>query len=162
MKDREKRINEMSRDMCFHTNCSVVGRCYELNCETTWVAEKLIDLNYQKVDKDSVVLTKAEKEKLLHEMYEQGRFDAVADLEKEDKLVLSREELHEVEENAYQVGIAIGKKLGGKETAEFWHDKIDTALLAMWKGNKITTEQYNVWIVAFNGFAKQFGVETKE
>ena len=60
MKDREERINKMSRDMCFHTNCSVVGRCYELNCETTWVAEKLIDLNYQKVDKDSVVITKAE------------------------------------------------------------------------------------------------------
>ena len=60
MDDREKRINEMSRDMCFHDNCSVAGRCYELNCETTWVVEKLIDLNYRKIDKDDVVLPKDE------------------------------------------------------------------------------------------------------
>ena len=58
MEDREKRINEMSRDMCFCDNCSVVGRCYELNCETTWVAEKLIDLNYQKISPDDIVISK--------------------------------------------------------------------------------------------------------
>lgn len=71
MKDKEKRINEMSRDMCFVNSCNTKS-CYAVNCETTWLAEKLIDLNYQKVDKDSVVITRAEKEKLLHKMYEQG------------------------------------------------------------------------------------------
>ena len=64
MKDREKRINEMSRDMCFHTNCSVAGRCYELNCETTWLAEKLVNLNYQKINEDDIIISKKEYERL--------------------------------------------------------------------------------------------------
>ena len=33
-----------------------------------------------------------EKQKLLKEMYEQGRFDAIADLEKEGKVVINKEE----------------------------------------------------------------------
>ena len=55
-----------------------------------------------------------------------------------------------------------GYQDGRKETAEFWYDKIDTTLLVLWKANCITAEQYNAWIVTFNGFAKHFGVEIKE
>ena len=54
------------------------------------------------------------------------------------------------------------KKQASKETAEKWHYHITTTLLALWNGNKITTEAYNSWIVFFNGLAEQFGVEIKE
>ena len=67
MKDREMRITEIAKDMCFHADSCIVGakdRCYEQNCETTWLAEKLVNANYQKVDENSVVLTKDEYLKL--------------------------------------------------------------------------------------------------
>lgn len=124
MKDKEKRINEMSRDMCFIGPCNTKS-CYAVNCETTWFAEKLIDLNYQKVDKDSVVLTKAEKQKLLHEMYEQGRFDALADLEKEGRVILLHDEfcsMIKTDKEAIEYGQQCwndGKKQGVEEFADF-------------------------------------------
>ena len=90
---------------------------YQLKLPEDSVVQPTVQ-SYSTHDNDLVVLSKPEKQKLLHEMYEQGRFDALADLDKEDKLVLSREELHEAEENAYQVGIALGKRLGGRATAE--------------------------------------------
>lgn len=42
------------------------------------VAELIYNINYRKVPKDALVLTKQEKQKLLHDMYEQGKFDAIA------------------------------------------------------------------------------------
>lgn len=126
MIDKEKRINEIAKDMCFYKDCKVgaEGRCHELNCEITWDAERLVDLNYQKVDKDSVVLTKTEKEKLLHEMYEQGRFDALADLDKNGKVVLSHDEfcsMIKTDKEATEYGQQCwnnGKTQGIQETAK--------------------------------------------
>ena len=63
MKDKEKRIIETAKDMCFHADSCIVGaedRCYKQNCETTWVAEKLLDLNYQKVSSDDIIISKKE------------------------------------------------------------------------------------------------------
>ena len=63
MEDREKRIIEIAKDMCFHADSCIVGaedRCCKRNCETTWLAEKLVDLNYQKVNADDIVVPKDE------------------------------------------------------------------------------------------------------
>lgn len=59
-------------------------------------ATYLYDHGCRQIEDNSIVMTKSEKEKLLHEIYEQGRFDALADLEKEGKVVLSIEELEDM------------------------------------------------------------------
>ena len=78
----------------------------------------------------------------------------------EDSVVLSRKEYEKL--NMKYISALEQLENKSKETAEFWYDKITTALLAIWKGDHITTEQYDAWIVAFNGFAKHFGVEVVE
>jgi hypothetical protein len=67
MLDRETRILEMAKDMCFHADSCTVGaenKCCTLNCETTWAAEKLVDKNYQKINPDDIVISKTEYERL--------------------------------------------------------------------------------------------------
>ena len=100
MKDKEM-IEEMAKCMCSsyesQKGCKTcpTNWCYADECATMAYYN-----NYRKIDKDSVVLSKPEKQKLLHEMYEQGKFDALADLNKDGKVVLSREEyerLHSIE-----------------------------------------------------------------
>ena len=71
----------------------------------------------KELPKDSVVLTKAEKQKLLHEMYEQGRFDALADIEKEGKVVLAKEEYKKLCHLAY-FGYDDAYEKGGQDTAK--------------------------------------------
>ena len=72
----------------------------------------------------------------------------------ENAVVLTREELHEIEENAYQVGVTMGKKFGGKEAAENYYQKMKVALGILCFGNqKIHDEN--------NAIAKQFGVEVE-
>ena len=70
------------------------------------IAKELLKYYQPKLPKDSVVLTKDEQNKILKatearinqlrkqlkEMYEQGKFDALADLEKDGKVVITREE----------------------------------------------------------------------
>ena len=48
--------------------------------------------DYRKINENEVVISKEEKQKLLKEMYAQGKFDAIADLEKDYKVVISKEE----------------------------------------------------------------------
>lgn len=55
-------------------------------------AKNLINNNYRKINENEVVISKEEKQKLLKEMYEQGRFDALADLEKDGEVVISKSE----------------------------------------------------------------------
>lgn len=55
-------------------------------------ATYLYDHGCRQIEDNSIVMAKSEKQKLLHEMYEQGRFDAIADLDKNGKVVLLREE----------------------------------------------------------------------
>lgn len=64
-----------------------------------WIAQKLVEHYQCKVPDGSVVLSKEEKQKLLKEMYEQGKFDALADLEKDGKVVLSKEEYDLIDHN---------------------------------------------------------------
>ena len=84
MKDTERQILELQKDL---------SDCLQYDIEDSNIVDTydtafymVNKFNYQKIDKDSVVL--------------------------------SREELHKTEENAYQVGITLGKKFGAKETAE--------------------------------------------
>lgn len=118
-----------------------------------------------KLPEDSIVLSKSEKQKLLKEMYEQGRFDAIADLDKEGKVVLTREEKEEYESliklfiydkpmknRVYEV-IKDIKQQTRKETAEkiiiFLDDHCDC-------DSAYLVEQTKDYAT------KQFGVEIKE
>lgn len=71
-----------------------------------------------------------------------------------DSVVLSREELHEIEENAYQVGVATGKKVGGKETAEKFVKEVDDCMQGC--------DLARIMAYRIKELAKQFGVEIKE
>lgn len=73
MVDRETRILEIAKDMCFQADHCAIGaknKCCAVNCETTWLAEKLVDKNYQKINPDAVVISKTDYErfKLLSEI----------------------------------------------------------------------------------------------
>ena len=66
--DKEKRIIEIAKDMCFHADSCVTGKedkCHERNCETTWLAEKLVNLNYQKISLDDIVISREDYDDLL-------------------------------------------------------------------------------------------------
>ena len=56
------------------------------------IAKWLYDNGCRIINEDEVVISKEEKQKLLKEMYEQGKFDAIADLEKDGKVVISKKE----------------------------------------------------------------------
>ncbi len=53
--NREEYIDEMSRTMCFNSHTCNVESCTKVNCETTWLAEKLYDAGYRKVTEESEV-----------------------------------------------------------------------------------------------------------
>ena len=70
--NRETKVLEMAKDMCFHVDTCKVGaenKCCKLNCETTWAAETLVDKNYQKVGEDEIVISKKDYEALLSELH---------------------------------------------------------------------------------------------
>lgn len=132
---QEKQIEEMAKtlyDYCFSYDDCVEGSEENL-------AKFLIEHGYRKIAEDSVVLSKKEYE------------------EYQDLLKNFDNYLFEYRKFADK---CIEHK--GTETAEKWHYHITTTLLALWKGNKITTEIYNSWISFFNDLAKQFGIEKKE
>lgn len=67
MVDRETRILEIAKDMCFQADHCAIGaknKCCALNCETTWLAEKLVDKNYQKINPDDIVISKTDYDRL--------------------------------------------------------------------------------------------------
>lgn len=116
MKDKEKQIEEMVNISTKDEQIARVKRAKEkdnliktllhyannelthgiensIDCESC--ANYLIDnLGYRKINDNEIVISKKDKQKLLHEMYEQGRFDALADLDKSGKVVISKKELN--------------------------------------------------------------------
>lgn len=102
MKEQEKQIKEMAKEIGNTWLVDLEGNTKDV-CEVldeadiNNIARELYDKNYRKLPEDSVILTKVEKQKLLKEMYEQGRFDAIADLDKDGRVVLTREEKEEYE-----------------------------------------------------------------
>ena len=142
-------------------------------CNAYRHAEALYNAGYRKIPEDSIVLSKSEKQKLLKEMYEQGRFDVIADLDKEGKVVLTREEKEEYESliklliydkpmknRVYEV-IKDIKQQTCKKTAE----KIFTELLKEKQlidlGYGDGTYEY-IDVDDLEDLAKQYGVEIKE
>lgn len=100
--DKQKQmIKQLRKDLCNgYCGYETCGDCYGENDSyigCTGMAERLYDVGYRKIPENAVVLTQSEKQKLLHEMYEQGSFDALADLSKEGKVVLTVEEYKKLE-----------------------------------------------------------------
>ena len=81
--DKKNQIEEMARDFgnptycCFADTKSCKECILEGDCIPRKYAEAAYNAGYCKIPEGSVVLTKEEKQKLLHEMYEQGKFDGV-------------------------------------------------------------------------------------
>lgn len=157
MKDKEKQIEEIAKRIHIATDL------YYMDCikVATYLFEKD---NCRIIDKDSVVLSKVEKEKLLKEMYEQGKFDAIADLDKDGKVVLSKEEyeilkIKEKEKHWLQTCMSVWENAkidGSNETAE----KILTYI-----GNMIDDcdDRFKLKDYQWHkNLCKQFGVEIKE
>jgi hypothetical protein len=129
--------------------------------------------SYSTHDNDLVVLSKTEKEKLLKEMYEQGKFDALADLEKDGKAVLSREEYAEYVElrNSEVAELVKENKVLGKQCLD-WMKLYHKQLTKTKEARKETTREIlkeTEWLFRFCGqlsyleqLAKEYGVEIKE
>lgn len=138
MKDKEKQIQEIAQLICERSKddiCIIDNTSCNSSCYWARKAEAIYNVGYRKLLKDSVVLSREEYKRITTELVTEQRATEIA-----------KEYFEKIR----------------KETAEKWHYHITTTLLALWKGNKITTEVYNSWIVFFNSLAKQFGVEIKE
>jgi hypothetical protein len=112
-------IEEMAKDM---------GIAFQISGTTKFatIAEMLVSYGYRKIPDGVVVLTES-KEELLHEMYEQGKFDAMADLEKDGKVVLTREEYDGLKLIASNYGKAI--KETEIKTAEKFAERLKEEVL---------------------------------
>ena len=92
--DKQKQIEEMAQ--CKNSFGITCNECCTKACDRYSLAEELYNEGYRKIPEGAVVPTGEEKQKLLHEMYEQGKFDAIADLENDGKVVLTKEELEKM------------------------------------------------------------------
>lgn len=99
-------IEEMAKDI------ACAGKCTSFNNgkidlslfkTSEEIAETLYHLRYCKIPEGSVVLTEEGKQKLLHEMYEQGKFDALADLENDGKVILTKDEYESLKKGVHTV-----------------------------------------------------------
>ncbi len=148
--------------------------------EGYWIAQKLIDFYQPKINDNEIVISKEEKQKLLKEMYKQGKFDAIADLEKDGKIVISKEEYERLsiftlttarqimEQERKETAREILQELYSKtearrkhciEREQFYKEKGKQALANYW-----STKECELSIVKNNviASAKQYGVEIKE
>lgn len=164
--DKEKQIcKHFDEEVCSKLDCKKDCKYYgKANCHNCIheeicqlrtfsyceeeVKEKGCEHYQQKFSEDSVVVSKKEI-KIYQQIYDLM----------EEKGIVSVNEMKTLVNFALKTSMLKAHIV--KETAEKWHYHITTTLLALWKGNKITTEVYNSWISFFNGLAKQFGVEVK-
>lgn len=153
-------INSAIADQQFVEQFVIVFRGY---------AERIFDAGYRRISKNEVVMTKDEKIRLLKEMYEQGRFDAIADLDKEGKVVISKKKYDnfklEIQE-AHNKGVRAGFDMTKfkecsirKETAREYHDKMQKVI-----HERDYVEGYaEIGLQEENDeIAKQLGVEVEE
>ena len=105
MTEKEKQIEEMAKNS---DGCEFLDRpcekcwCREYNeCSAYTYAKHFYEQGYRKINDNEIVMSKEEKQKLLKEMYEQGKFDAIADLEKEGKVVIGKEEFERLKSQRY-------------------------------------------------------------
>lgn len=132
MKDKEKQIEEMGKDVCGNINTKM---CANGTCPKIWdcpysntMAEILIEKGYRKIDKGSIVLSKEEynkKKKHLQNVLELSSFqfeNVVKENEKlkeqlKDKKLLTEENYNKLCHLAY-FGYDDAYEKGCKETAE--------------------------------------------
>lgn len=114
-----------------------------------------------KITENEVVISKEEKQKLLKEMYEQGKFDAIADLEKEGKVVIRKEEYKKELQAQFNKGVGAGFNMTKfkeysirKKTAE----KILTNLKPLLEGFVHAETGENLYV----NKCKQYGVDLGE
>ena len=102
--------------------------------ETCKYFEKKPKTKTLKINENEVVISKEEKQKLLKEMYEQGRFDAIADLEKDGKVAISKEEYDRLKDNI----------------VDLKYDKIELKQEISEKENKIKLLEETIECIKFN------------
>ena len=156
--NRETKVLEMAKDMCFHVDTCKVGaenKCCKLNCETTWAAETLVDKNYQKVGEDEIVISKKDYEALLSELHSLTKKDYEALLSelhsltyKYDKLCDDYRLCKDANETIKQNYIIL-KQDTEREVAQKFY-----ALSENWGGGVAYWKQSRV-------LAKELGVEVK-
>jgi hypothetical protein len=152
MKDKEKQIEEMGKDVCENINSKM---CADGTCPKIWdcpysntMAEILIEKGYRKLPEDSVVLSEEDKAKLIH----------INTL----KNIKSISQLKELLSNITAINDLMGyndreleiRQEANKETAE----KIMQDLKPLLEGFVHTDTNENLYIYK----CKQFGVEIKE
>ena len=131
--NKEQQIEEMARDIYEQKSCDT---SFEENCKT--LAYDLVALGYQKIDKDSAVLSREEQEKIL---------------------TATEKRIKELKRQILQAR---------KETAEKFYDKVNENICVFQLENKNQefTDGYAQAIADICGrldqVAKQFGVEIKE
>lgn len=163
----KKQIEEMYQEFLQYkhdTMCEVFS--YKGMCEN------FINLGYRKINENEIVISKEEKQKLLKEMYEQGKFDAIAGLEKDGKVVISKEELDILKDigslkNKVQEALNINpieeliqvERTACKETAEkIWFQ----ASTIVNKTKHLVQGREYLHLDALKEIIKQFGVDLGE
>ncbi len=182
MKNKEKQIEEMMKDIC-RLSKMPSPMIEGLGEWSDTISEYLINVGYRKINENEVVISNEEKQKLLKEMYEQGKFDAIADLEKDGKVVVSKREHQKY--LAYKIiepqikgcldrERALEKQLETtrKETAEkilnkLWNEKLETEVTISKYCSKEDAENIAKSIIssirnAIKDLAKEFGVDLGE
>ena len=150
--DRQKQVEEMTREL---SNIQTYAYMEIYPCRQKQpneiVAEHLVRKGWIKPDESAVVMTREEKVSLLHEMYEQGRFDAMADLNINGKIVLTEEEYENLQEKIRILEVQLDLertrtleewlKITRKETAEKIANNIEDILQEPYKG-KTEKQEY--------------------
>ena len=177
MKDKEKQINDIVNLLDIR-DVSVsywdyynddVNKNYRKELEN--VAKIITNAGYRKIDKDSIVLTEREFLDECELQYNTGYQKALADLEKDGKVVLSKEEYERLKGKRPSCNCETLIKQERKETAE----KIITNEIKTIKNIRdaciLPEPAYRkgyidccngILFYLENNIAKQFGVEIKE
>ncbi len=182
--DREKQIEEIAKDikdsLLLHFDKTILY---------PYLAQDLNNKGYRKINENEIVISKEEfwklsnkfskkeldeivefhkskarkeeKQKLLKEMYEQSKFDAIADLEKEGKVVISKEEYEKITKELVteQRAKEIAQEFFGivrKETAR----EILKYLLKV--GNTERLGYLKIYVEDIESLAEKYGVDLGE
>ena len=162
MKDKEKQIEEMAKDIPYLTldRTVFVGATETKNVSWTLseednkiIAETLISKGWIKPDKDSVVLTREE-----YNEYVELRNSEIAELVKENK-VLGKQCLDWMKLYHKQL---TKTKQSSKETAEKYSEMVTKFILELFKNARISGSQRDLLLKRNKKLAKQFGVELEQ
>lgn len=109
--DKQKQIEDMAKIISCDCSIKTMSQCEGFDDCKACRATDLYNAGYRKIPEKSVVLTREEKQKLLHEMYEQGKFDGVVKFAQalENRLDSIDTILHEDNEEEYLSANELGE-----------------------------------------------------